>query len=109
MQNATMTTVSPERSIIEAIALKRLIVAMYNGSEMELAPHQLFERHGDLFVSALNPRKNWRSDEERRLGHFKVDGLSNVSVTEEVFEPLPNFDGSLPRPDDKQLFAVGTD
>ncbi|GAA4765271.1 hypothetical protein GCM10023219_07650 [Stakelama sediminis] len=94
------------RKFIEAIALKRLIVAQYNGAEMHLAPHQLFSRHGDLYVSAFNPHKNWRSLEERRLGHFKLDGLSNVVVTEEAFEPLPTYDSSLPRESDEQLFEV---
>ena len=95
-----------ERTIIEAIALKRLILAQYNGSEMLLAPHQLFTRHGGLFVSALNTRKTWRSDELPRLGFFKVDGLNDVSITENTFEPLADFDESLPGEADQQLFAV---
>lgn len=105
MSEATVA-VTAERSIIEAIACKRLILAVYNGGEMLLAPHQLFTRHGDLFVSALNMRKAWRSDDERRLGHFKVDGLSDVHLAEDAFEPLPGFDGTLPRPDDVQVFAI---
>ncbi|MGN6375555.1 MAG: WYL domain-containing protein, partial [Sphingomonas sp.] len=95
-----------ERKFLEAIALKRLVTAVYNGNEMLLAPHQLFTRHGALFVSALNTRRNWRSEEERRLGHYKLDGLSDVALTEETFEPLPDFDNSLPREEDQQLFSV---
>ncbi len=73
---------------------------------MELAPHMLFTRHGDLFVSALNTSKNWRSDEERRLGHFKLTGLSEVSLQNEAFTPLPDFDATTPREDDEHLFSV---
>lgn len=92
--------------MIEAIARTRLIVAHYNGSEMRLAPHQLFSRHGEFFVSAFNAGKNWRSDDERRLGHFKMSGLSNVSLTAEEFEPLESFSSSLPYEHDEQIFAV---
>lgn len=106
MSTATDTTTSPQRAMIEAIALKRLILAHYNGAEMLLAPHQLFSRHDELYVSAFNPRKNWRSEEERRLGHFKLDGLSNLRLTEETFEPLPDFDAIPPRETDQQVFTV---
>ncbi len=106
MPTATAPVETNERKLIEAIALKRLIMAHYNGAEMLLAPHQLFSRHDELFVSAFNPRKNWRSEEERRLGHFKLDGLTNLVVTEEGFEPLPQFDACLPRETDREVFAV---
>lgn len=95
-----------ERILIEAIALKRHVLVEYNGAELLLAPHQLFSRHDELFVSAFNPRKNWRSEEEFRLGHFKLDGLSNVRVTEDSFDPLPDFDAIPPRETDLQVFAV---
>ena len=97
---------SAEKTMIEAIARLRLVRARYNGAEMELAPHMLFTRHGDLFVSALNTSKNWRSDEERRLGHFKLAGLSDVALQGEPFTPLPDYDGTTPREDDEHLFSV---
>lgn len=106
MQPPSEPAASSEKKLIEAIARLRVVTAGYNGSEMRLAPHQLFSRHGELFVSALNTRKNWRSDDERRLGHFKVSGLSSIALTDDTFEPLPSFDGSLPREGDEQLFAV---
>lgn len=97
---------SSEKTLIEAIARLRIVTAKYNGSKMSLAPHQLFSRHDELFVSAFNAGKNWRSDEERRLGYFKVSGLSNIALMKDTFVPLPTFDGSLPREGDEQLFAV---
>ena len=95
-----------ERLLIEAIALRRLVSVHYNGTTMQLAPHRLFSRHGELYLSAFNPNKNWRSDEDRRLGHFKLAGLSGVRLREEGFVPLPDFDGTPPREDDQNLFAV---
>src|SRR3546814_18085896 len=69
--------------LMEAIARRRMISASYNGNRMTLAPHLMFERRGDLFVSALNLGKNWRSEEERRLGHFKLDGLGAAELLED--------------------------
>ena len=106
MHNASDTEMSPQRTIIEAIALKRAIHARYNGGEMLLAPHRMFTRHGELFVSALNLRKNWRSEEERRLGHFKLDGLSGTAITDDAFEPLPVGDNGLPRETDEEVFSI---
>ena len=82
-----------------------LLTAHYNGLALTLAPHVLFARRGDLFVSALNLAKTWRSADERRLGYFKLAGLADVEVTGEPFEPLPNS-AALPRTDDELLLAV---
>ena len=92
--------------MMEAIARKRAVTATYNGQSMKLAPHQLFERHGDLFISALNLSKNWRSDDERRLGHFKLDGLAATELSSETFDPLPNFEAKAPRSEDTLVLAV---
>ena len=102
----TIIEMTTERKFIEAIALKRLVRAQYNGNEMQLAPHQLFSRHGDLFISAVNTLKNWRSDEDRRLTQYKLMGLSEVTLTDETFDILPAFDGSLPHETDTELFAI---
>ena len=106
MHNDTAPAPTPERTFIEAIALKRLVSAVYNGAGVLLAPHQLFERHGSTFVSALNTARTWRSDEEPRLGQFKLDGLTEVVLSEGSFEPLPGFAGELPREGDAAIFSV---
>ena len=92
--------------LMEAIARRRKITADYNGTRMTLAPHLMFERHGALFVSALNLDKNCRSDDERRLGHFKLDGLGAPRIEEEEFDPLPSFEPLAPRDDDTVLLAI---
>lgn len=92
--------------LMEAIARKRMVTAHYNGQILTLAPHLLFERHGDLFISALNLNKNWRSDEDPRLGHFKLGGLASIELTEETFDPLPGFEAAPPREADTPLLAV---
>jgi len=106
MHNETDSAAPPERAFIEAIALKRLVRAVYNGAAMLLAPHQLFQRHGAIFVSALNTARTWRSDEAPRLGQFKLDGLSEVRVADESFEPLPDYTGEPAREGDEPIFSI---
>ena len=96
----------PRLVLFEAIARKRAVTAEYNGVRMRLAPHVLFERRGDLFLSALNMTKNWRSDDEKRLGHFKLDGLGETTLTEDGFDPLPSFEPAAPQPDDTLVMAI---
>ena len=92
--------------LMEAIARKKVVTAQYNGQTLTLAPHLLFERRGDLFISALNLNKSWRSDEEPRLGHFKLGGLASIELSEEGFEPLPGFEAAPPREEDTPLLGV---
>lgn len=100
----------PERDVqlrlMEAIARKRLVHAQYNGALIRLAPHLLFERRGDLFVSALNMDKDWRKGEEPRLGQFKLAGLHAPKLGDERFDPLPGFDQAPPRAEDVVLFSI---
>ncbi|WP_232495265.1 hypothetical protein [Novosphingobium kaempferiae] len=96
----------PRLIVMEAIATRRFVVARYNGNAITLAPHILFERHGDLVISAMNPNKARRSDEEPTLGQFKLAGLSELAITDEPFEPLGSFDGAPPRSDDGVILAV---
>lgn len=93
-------------ALMEAIARRRLLSATYNGETILLAPHMLYERHGDLFVSALNLSKNWRSEDERRLGQFKLAGLSAPAVQEDAFEPLPSYEPVAPREGDAIILAL---
>jgi hypothetical protein len=104
--NVVVEGTSPRLTLMEAIARKRAVTALYNGAVIKLAPHQIFERHGDLFVTALNLSKNWRADEERRLGQFKLAGLKDVTPLEEAIASLPSYDGKLPRPEDILILSI---
>ena len=97
---------SPRLTLMEAITRKRAVKALYNGAVIKLAPHQIFERHGDLFLTAVNLSKKWRADEERRLGQFKLAGLKDVAPLEEAIASLPSYDGKLPRPEDILILSI---
>ena len=47
----------PRLTLMEAISRKLNVEAQYNGATIRFSPHLMFERHGDLFVSALNLRR----------------------------------------------------
>lgn len=96
----------PRLVLLEAVARRRIVTARYNGTDLRLAPHLLFERHGDLFVGAWNMNKNVRADDEPKIGHFKLVGLGDVTLTEDGFEPLPSFSAELPRAEDRLVLAV---
>ena len=104
--DAASTGSEPRLVLLEAIARRRVVTAQYNGVTMKLAPHLLFERHGDLFVSAWNMSKNARPDDEPKLGHFKLGGLAEVALTEDAFEPIPSFAPEPPRADDMLVMAI---
>jgi hypothetical protein len=93
-------------TLMEAIARKRTIAARYNGDLIKLAPHLLFERRGDLFISALNMSKSWRSNDERRLGQFKLAGLVAAELLDERFDPLPSYQAAAPRSDDTLILTI---
>lgn len=93
-------------TLMEAIARQQLVETRYNGETIKLAPHLLFERHGDLFIGALNLGKNWRSDDERKLGQFKLAGLGSAELLDETFEPLPSYQAAAPRIDDTLVLAI---
>jgi hypothetical protein len=71
----------------EAIARKRCVQAIYNKRAMILAPHQLFERHGDLFVRAITVEIDGQKPREAKLGTFKLSGLKEVAITRKLFRP----------------------
>lgn len=92
--------------LMEAIARRQTVTARYNGDLIKLAPHLLFERHGELFVSALNMSKSWRNDDERRLGQFKLAGLVATELLDERFDPLPSYEAAAPRSDDTLILTI---
>lgn len=96
----------PRLKVMEAITRKQAVSARYNGDTIKLAPHMVFERHGDLFVSALNMSKEWRSADEMRLGQFKLAGLSAAELLPEPFVTLSCYDRTPPREGDVLIFSV---
>lgn len=94
------------RIVIEAIAKRLLLGADYNGVPLQLAPHQMYERHGDLHIGAINTAKVWREGEAPRLGSYKLAGLRNLTLSADPFEPEAGLGQDLPREGDKLILTV---
>lgn len=94
------------RVLSEAILGKRMVRVRYNGAALNLAPHQVFLRHGALYLGAFNPDKNWRGPEDYRLGNFNFAGLSAVELSETSFDAIPAYDGTPPNDGDQVLVSI---
>ena len=84
---------SPEAElIVQAIRRKLCITAVYNRTNMQIAPHILYTRHDDLFVDGVAMLREGKVPAELKLGTFKLAGLNNVSLTADAFTVQPLFD-----------------
>jgi len=93
--------------ILEAIALRKCLMATYNKMAVKLAPHILYTRHDEMFIDAVTVERDGRPPRELKLGVFKLAGLSDISAIDEQFEYM----GGLYDPADAKykgvtLFAV---
>ena len=82
-----------EDLLAHAIKRKVCVTATYNRGAATLAPHSLFERHGDLFLRAVTVDYDGRKPKEPKLGTFKLVGLGDVAVTRKLFSPKAVFAG----------------
>ena len=71
--------------IEQAMAKRVCVTALYNRGSVLLAPHSLFERHGELYLRAVRLEYEGRKPREPKLGTFKLSGLSAVAVTRKLF------------------------
>ncbi|HVQ09967.1 MAG TPA: hypothetical protein VMS43_16190 [Allosphingosinicella sp.] len=95
--------------LLEAIALRTCVRAVYNGGRVTLAPHILYQRHDELFIDAITIERDDRPPREVKLGTFKLSGLRNLALAGRPFAPEPSFDPGDPRYASATLFAVGPD
>jgi hypothetical protein len=73
-------------AIVAAALAKRILIAVsYNRGRSLLAPHSLFEKHGDLHVRAVTVERDGAAPKTRKLGTFKLAGLSDVALTRRLF------------------------
>ncbi len=94
------------RPILEAIALKKCLRATYNRVEMKLAPHILYNRDDDLHMDAVALEKNGAPPKEKKLGVFRLKGLSDMQVLEEPFEAEGLFEPEAERYAGKALMMI---
>jgi hypothetical protein len=92
--------------LLEAIVKRLAVAAVYNRTEVMLAPHVLYTRHGDLHVDAVTLEREGRPPREVKLGTYRLTGLSGVRLTPRRFEPNPLFDPDAERYRGETVMAV---
>ena len=92
--------------LLEAIVKLQAVAATYNRTELTLAPHILYTRHGDLHVDAVTLERDGRPPKEEKLGTFKLAGLSAVRMTPRRFVRSALFDAAAERYQGEAVIAV---
>ncbi len=92
--------------ILEAIALKTCLTAVYNRTRFKLAPHILYQRHDELYIDAVALVREGQPPAELKLGTFKVSGLSELASDATPFAIQSVFDPNDEKYEGKTLFAV---
>ena len=108
MQQMVQTHADKIELSMKAIIDRNTLTAIYNGNQMEIAPHQLFVRHVSIYLAALNPAKSRKRGEEITLGEYNLTGLTDLALSDKRFEPMPSFDGQPQRQEDRILICVRT-
>lgn len=95
--------------IFEAIATRKAVKASYNRGTVMLAPHILYMRNDALHIDAVTIEREGQPPREEKLGTFKLDGLTDVSVTDREFPVSMLFNPGDDRYSGTALFTVEED
>ena len=91
----------------EGIARKLCVSAVYNRRALILAPHQLVERHGELYVRAVTVAIDGQKPREAKIGTYKLSGLRDVQATRKLFRPQAELlDAAQPHIADSVVAAI---
>ena len=97
----------PTPLVLQAIALRKCLDAVYNNGTVRLAPHLLFSRHDELYLAAVTLTRDGQPPREPKLGTFKLAGLKDLAVAEDAtFEAFPGFDPETHDHGGTTLFAL---
>ena len=92
--------------VFEAIATRKAIRANYNRGVVTLAPHILYTRNDSPHIDAVTIERDGQPPREEKLGTFKLDGLTDIALTERTFDVSGLFDADDPKYSDSMPFAV---
>jgi len=93
--------------MFEAVALHKAVTATYNRMAVTLAPHILYTRHDALHIDATTIERDGQPPREVKLGMFKLDGLKDLALTDQIFTPdMTVFDAHDAKYEGVTLLAV---
>lgn len=96
----------PNAILMEAIVRMRCISATYNRKRMILAPHILYMRNAGLYTDAFVVSRENMLPREAKFGTFKIDGFSELSLTQRAFSASDLFDPKLDKYIGAALLAI---
>lgn len=92
--------------ILEAIALRKCLIATYNRTRFRVAPYILYTKHDELHMDGIALDRDGRAPRELKMGTFKLSGLTVEEVSDILFDLSPLFDPKDPKYEGTTLFAV---
>lgn len=95
--------------LLEAIALKKCVTAVYNNVAMKLAPHVLYSKNNALFIDAVALEKHGEPPREKKLGAFHLLGLNDLALTDQHFVIDDLFEPGAEKYEGATLFMVSAD
>ncbi|RYD61880.1 MAG: hypothetical protein EOP58_14080 [Sphingomonadales bacterium] len=103
---AEQVPTGPIPTMFEAVVRRLCVSATYNRTRMILAPHILFTRGDALYVDAFIVSRENMLPREAKIGTFKIDGLSELALTQRSFEQSTLFDPTLDKYRGTTLMAI---
>ncbi|MAF62326.1 MULTISPECIES: hypothetical protein [Pseudomonadota] len=94
------------KTVLEAIALRKCLEATYNRQRIRLAPHILYTKHDQLYLDGVTLERDGKPPRELKVSAFKLDGLGDMALTAHEFDLQPVFNPDEERYQGKTLFAV---
>jgi hypothetical protein len=92
--------------LLEAIALKKCVIAIYNNVPMKLAPHILYSKNSALFIDAVILEKNGEVRRDKKIGAFHLMGLNELQVIDQGFDIDPLFQPTAEKYQDTTVFVI---
>lgn len=93
-------------TVLEAIVRMRCLSITYNRTRMILAPHILYGRNGGLYVDGVVISREGMIPREEKVGSFKLDGLTDLTLIEREFAISALFDRTLDKYQAETLMVV---
>lgn len=103
---AHIAAMDMNKTVLEAIALRKCLEATYNRVRIRLAPHILYTKHDQLYLDAVTVERDGKPPREIKVGAFKLDGLNDIALTDRQFEPQRVFNPQDAKYQGSTLFAV---
>ncbi|MDH7639215.1 hypothetical protein [Sphingomonas oryzagri] len=100
-------TLGQTEILAHAIEHELCVRALYNRGRIILAPHILYERHGEAHVDGVVLERDGAKPAEVKLGTLKIIGLRDVVMTMEPVRPMASFDAHDPKYAEKILAVIG--